>query len=109
MDDVYVRMNDLNFIWTLYCVCDELYVIMIDYVIVNGLCGCECDSGNLEKWLISTACEKPPKIKLYYFRQLFSGRRILATVIFDDFLIFGCERKADENKKILISSGFLVA
>jgi hypothetical protein len=37
MDNVYVGMNDLNFIWTLYCVCDELYVIVMDYVIVNGL------------------------------------------------------------------------
>jgi hypothetical protein len=33
MDDgVYVGMNDLNLLWTLNCVCDELYVI------VNGLC-----------------------------------------------------------------------
>jgi hypothetical protein len=34
MDDVYVGMNNLNFLWTLYCVCDELYVIVMDYVIV---------------------------------------------------------------------------
>jgi hypothetical protein len=37
MDDVYVGMNDLNCVWTLYCVCNELYVIKMDYVIVNGL------------------------------------------------------------------------
>jgi hypothetical protein len=39
MDDgVYVGMNDLNLLWTLYCVCDELYVIVNGlYVIVNGL------------------------------------------------------------------------
>jgi hypothetical protein len=37
MNDVYVGMNDLSFVWTLYCVCHELYVIVIDYVIVNGL------------------------------------------------------------------------
>jgi hypothetical protein len=36
MDDIYVGMNDLNFLWTLYYVCDELYVIVIvmDYVFV---------------------------------------------------------------------------
>jgi hypothetical protein len=36
-DDVYVGMNDLNLLWTLYYVCDELYVIVMNYVIVNGL------------------------------------------------------------------------
>jgi hypothetical protein len=35
MDDAYVGMNDLNFLWTLYCVCDELYVIVMDHVIMR--------------------------------------------------------------------------
>jgi hypothetical protein len=38
MDDVYVGMNDLNSVWTLYCVCDELYVIvneLYDFVYEN--------------------------------------------------------------------------
>jgi hypothetical protein len=44
IDDVYVGMNDLNFVWTLYCGCDELYMwlwwimwLRMDNVIVNGL------------------------------------------------------------------------
>jgi hypothetical protein len=27
-------MNDLNFLWILYCVCDGLYVIVMDYMIL---------------------------------------------------------------------------
>jgi hypothetical protein len=34
MNDVYVGMDDLNFLWTLYCDCDELCDC-------DGLCDCE--------------------------------------------------------------------
>jgi hypothetical protein len=41
MDDVYVGMNNLNFLWTLYCAicdCDGLCDCVNElYVIVNGL------------------------------------------------------------------------
>jgi hypothetical protein len=34
MDDFYVVMNALNFLWSLYYVCDRLYVIVFGYIII---------------------------------------------------------------------------
>jgi hypothetical protein len=30
IDDFYVVMDDLNLLWTLYCVCEELYAIVYE-------------------------------------------------------------------------------
>jgi hypothetical protein len=34
MDEFYVVMNYLNFLWTLYYVSEGLYVIVMDYMIL---------------------------------------------------------------------------
>jgi hypothetical protein len=64
IDDFYVIMNDLNFLWTSYCLCDVLYVILCMKLVYKSKLG---DFEHPGIRLFSTAREKLWNCRLCYF------------------------------------------